>query len=367
MFALESINLFRNLKPEELKALRAITKERKFSAEQVIFKEGDPGDGVYVVSDGAVEISGGANTGEQRFFSRIHPGEVFGEMSVVEHRPRSASAVAVKDTTVYFIPRGEMLALIERSPGLALSLLQDISHRLREFNRQHIREVLQSEQLAVIGRFARAIVHDLKNPLTIISLTAEIVCSPNAKPEMRTGAHERIRKQIERISDLVGEILQFTQGDHVDATLAPMNYAGFIGQVIEDLRHETEFKSVKVELANGPPAVTLKINPKRLRRVFFNIVHNAADVMNEGGKIFLRFIPGSNEIVTEIEDDGPGIAPEIADKLFEVFATHGKAHGTGLGLSICKKIIEDHGGRIWARNEEGRGAVFAFALPVPKV
>ena len=62
---------------------------------------------------------------------------------------------------------------------------------------------------------------------------------------------------------------------------------------------------------------------------------------------------------------GPGIAPEIADKLFEVFATFGKAHGTGLGLSICKKIIEDHKGRIWARNQPGSGAVFAFALPLP--
>jgi len=69
-------------------------------------------------------------------------------------------------------------------------------------------------------------------------------------------------------------------------------------------------------------------------------------------------------VVTEIEDTGPGIAPEIADQLFEVFATHGKAHGTGLGLSICKRIIEDHHGWIEARNECGRGAVFAFGLPL---
>lgn len=366
MVALESAKLFRELKPEELKALRAIVQEKQFPTGEAIFKEGDAGDGMYVLKDGLVEICSGANPGTRRVLSQINPGEMFGEMSVIEHRPRSASAIAARDATAYFIPRAGMLRLIKRSPGLALSLLQDISHRLREFNQQHIREVVQSEQLAVVGRFARAIVHDLKNPLTIISLTAEMVCAPNAKPELRAQSNERIRKQIERISDLVGEILQFTQGGHVDTHLAPMDYAKFIGQVIEDLRHETEFKSVKVELANTPPAITLQINPKRLRRVFFNISHNATDFMHDGGKIFLRFIPKGSELVTEIEDTGPGIAPEIADKLFQVFATHGKEHGTGLGLSICKNIIEDHGGRIWARNEKGRGAVFAFALPMPK-
>ena len=85
-----------------------------------------------------------------------------------------------------------------------------------------------------------------------------------------------------------------------------------------------------------------------------------------GGKILLRFQLGENEVVTEMEDTGPGIPPEMADRLFQPFATHGKSHGTGLGLSICKKIIEDHGGRIWVRTAPGRGAIFCFALPLAK-
>ena len=88
--------------------------------------------------------------------------------------------------------------------------------------------------------------------------------------------------------------------------------------------------------------------------------------MPDGGEIFIRFYCDENEIVTEIEDTGPGIAPEIAGQLFQPFATHGKAHGTGLGLSICKKIVEDHHGRIWARNQPGHGAIFCFALPLAK-
>jgi signal transduction histidine kinase len=86
--------------------------------------------------------------------------------------------------------------------------------------------------------------------------------------------------------------------------------------------------------------------------------------MPSGGKIFVRFTTTGKEVITEIEDTGPGIAPEIAENLFEAFATFGKAHGTGLGLSITKKIVEDHRGRIWTRQEPGRGAIFCFALPI---
>ena len=88
--------------------------------------------------------------------------------------------------------------------------------------------------------------------------------------------------------------------------------------------------------------------------------------MPEGGKIVLRFVETPTEVVTEIEDSGPGIAPEMAGRLFEPFATHGKAHGTGLGLSICKRIVADHQGWISARSEPGHGAIFAFGLPRPK-
>ena len=75
-----------------------------------------------------------------------------------------------------------MLALLKRSPGLAFNLLQEISQRLRDFNQLHLREVIQAERLAVVGNFARSIVHDLKNPLTIISLAAETLDRPRSRP-----------------------------------------------------------------------------------------------------------------------------------------------------------------------------------------
>ena len=363
MVTLEANKLFCQLSPPELSVLHRIARERTFAAGQEIFREGDNGDGVYVVRDGLVEISGLVDHKVRLVFSEVGPGDLFGEMAVIEDKPRSACAVAKADASVYFIPRAEMLALVERSPALALALLREISRRLREFDRQYLREVVQSERLAIVGRFARSIVHDLKNPLNIIGLTAELAGMERATPELRQQAGVRIRKQVERISDMISEILDFTQGSQSDFVLAPSDYGTFVTQLLEELGPEAGLKSVALELENPPPAVEVCIHPKRLSRVFYNLVHNATDAMPEGGKIILRFHATEKEVVTELEDAGRGIAPEIAGQLFQAFATHGKVHGTGLGLSICKRIIDDHQGWISARNRPGGGAVFSFGLP----
>lgn len=364
MTTLEDIPLFRQLTGDELKALRLIAQERSYPAGQEIFREGLPGDGVYFVKSGLVVISGGEDG--RHVFSRLGPGEIFGEMAIIEDRPRSATASAAQDSAVFFLPRVEMMSFIQHSPSLAFALLQQISHRLRAFNQLHMRELVQAESLAVIGRFAQGIVHDLKNPLSIISMASEMFAMTGLSPEIRAKAQPRIRRQVERISDMVSDILIFTQNARKDADLKSGDYRGFIQDLVGDLSAEAELKAIRIELENLPPAIPVRFDPRRLSRVFFNLVGNATDVMLTGGKIFLRFRFNGDEITSEIEDTGPGTPPEIADKLFQPFASHGKEHGTGLGLAICKRIIDDHGGKISARSEAGRGAIFCFTLPLAR-
>ncbi len=363
MRTLANSRLLGALPPAVLSPLLQVAEERYFSAGSEIFKQGDPGDGVYVVQEGRVELSGALGPAQRQVFARVGPGDLFGEMAVVEDKPRSANAIAATDAAVVFIPRAAMLTAVQQSPELAFGLLREISQRLRDFNRQYLTEVLQAERLAIVGQFARSIIHDLKNPLQVISLSAEVAGMPGVSAETRQHAQSRIRRQADRIGELINEILEFTQGAPTAFEHTPVNYAAFVEQITCELAAEIESKHVTLKLEMPPPAVVVNLNPKRFRRVFHNLVHNATDVMPDGGSIRLRFLTQANEVVTELEDSGPGIAPEIANRLFETFATHGKAHGTGLGLSICKKIVEDHGGRIWARNEPGSGAVFAFKLP----
>lgn len=366
MVELESAELFRLLQPADLARVRAVAQERTFATGQEIFREGDPGDGLYVVKAGLVEISGQLNQDQRQVLSQVRPGQVFGEMAIIEQLPRSACATAVQPTTVAFLGQREMNSLLEQTPVLAKGLLQLVSHRLRDFNQYHLREVLQAERLAAVGQFARSIIHDLKNPLNIISLTTELFGRADATDATRASAKTRITKQLDRINDLVTDMLQFTQSGQA-ISLAPVNYAKFIEQIVGELRPEFEFRSVTLQCANPPPAVTVLMDAKHLRRVFYNLAHNAVEAMPEAGALTLRFTQTGSELITELADNGPGIAPEIAASLFQPFATHGKAHGSGLGLSICKKIVEDHGGRISARNGHGGGAVFIFTLPVPGV
>ena len=364
MVALEASKPFRNLTQVEQDSLRTIAQERSYSAGAQVFKEGDSGDGIYVIKEGLVEISVQMLQDIRRVFAQLGPGEMFGEMAVLEMKSRSATATAVQASRVYFIPRNELIKMLERTPALSLEFLSEISQRLREFNRRYIEETIQAERLAVIGRFARSIIHDLKNPLSIISISSELIATERATSESRHNAQTRIRKQVERIGDLIGDILDFTNGSQPRATVGNTNYATFAQTVLDEIQSDMELRNVKLE-SQPAPALWIAIDPKRVRRVFHNLISNAADAMPGGGKVFVRYRVENGELITEIEDTGRGIAPEIADKLFEAFATFGKEHGTGLGLSICKKIIEDNHGRIWARNEPGRGAVFAFAFPTP--
>ena len=170
-------------------------------------------------------------------------------------------------------------------------------------------------------------------------------------------------RQIERITYLVNDILDFTRGASSTMALLPMDYAAYIGSLLQEFQPEVESRKVALQCESDAPNVKVPMNPKRLSRVFHNLIGNAVDAMPQGGKIRLAFSTTSGAVVTEIRDSGPGIQPEILDKLFDPFVTYGKVRGTGLGLSICRRIIEEHGGKISAGNHPNGGAVFRFSLP----
>lgn len=365
MVDLAKSKLFSSLKPAELDALRQSAVQQNFPEGHTIFKEGDAGDGLYVVSSGLVLISAIVGQDERRVLSKVGPGDFFGEMAVLDDEPRSATATAREATTAIFIPREALLAMIEKSPGLAVNLVREFSLRMREFNRQYIRETLEAERLTLVGRFARSIVHDFKNPLNIIGLAAEFVNMDGLSPEIRASTSGKIQKQVDRLANMINELLEFTRGSGAPSALMPVEYKAYFEQLMEELRPEALEKGVEIVLRNDPPAVPVLMDGKRMLHVFTNLINNSMDAMVGGGTIYFRFAVTPDEVVTEIEDTGKGLAPEIMPRLFEAFATHGKMKGSGLGLSICKKIIEDHKGTINARNEPGKGAIFTFSLRSP--
>lgn len=368
MVALESSKIFDHLKPEEMDLVRETMITRDYASGEAVFREGDAGDGIYVIQSGQVEISVVVGSeGERKVFAHEGAGALFGEIAMIDDRPRSASAITTQESEICFIPRDRLLDVMELSPKFTRALVQGITHRLREFNHQYVEEVLQSERLALVGRFTRSIVHDLKNPLNIIGIAADLGAMENGTPASRESARSRIRKQINRISSLVNEVVEFTRNSNTTFILALVDYGTLVGQIVDELRSEMALRSVAIEFVNDAPAVWLAVNPDRLARVFHNLFFNASEAMPEGGVISVEFDVRDKKLVTTISDDGEGVPPELIDQLFTPFVTHGKMHGTGLGLSICKRIVEDHRGQIWAEKNAKRGAAFSFTLPLPSV
>ena len=212
MVVLKTSKLFGGLLAAELEALEQTAQIKAYKAGRNIFQEGDPGDGLYLILEGKVQITCLLGQDQRIVLSRLDDGDFFGEMAVLDNQPRSATATAETDAKVYFILRDDLLKVLECSPRLAASLVKEFSQRMRDFNHQYTREVLQAERLALVGRFARSIVHDLKNPLNIIGISAELAAMDNATLEVRRAAKDRIRKQIDRLSDMINELLEFTRG-----------------------------------------------------------------------------------------------------------------------------------------------------------
>jgi signal transduction histidine kinase len=364
MGLLNSSKLFGGLLTGGLHDLDQTAQVRQYRAGASIFREGDPGDGLYVIGEGQVQIVCQVGQDERRVLSTLGPGEFFGEMAVLDEHARSATALAETEVRAHFVPRDDLLAALESDPRLTVRLLKEFSMRLRDFNQRYTMEVLQAERLTLVGRFARTIVHDFKNPLNIIGISADMAAMDNATLETRQTCRTRIRRQVERMSNMISELLEFTRGSGTAAVLGRVDYAEFVTALLDEMRSEAELKGSRLVLEGAPPKVRLLLDSVRLGHVFHNILNNACDAMPDGGQVFLRFREEPDTVITEFEDSGPGIAPEIAPRLFEAFATYGKSRGTGLGLSICKRIIQDHSGRIEASNSPRGGAVFSFCLPV---
>ena len=246
MAELESVALFQGLSPVEWQGLRRIAQERQFAAGQEIFREGDPGDGVYFIRDGLVEIPPSRICRSTACFSRLGPGEIFGEMAVIEDLPRSATATAVKDTQIYFIPRDEMLAFIERSPGAGV---QRVAANQPAFARIQPTPSARNHPGRTPGRDRQLCPFDrarFKKSAQHHQPGHRDVGTPRPRPRRNTRQGSvRIRNQVQHIKEMIGDILNFTQGAPQGRRLPPSTTAPFVSKLLPELDAEAGIKSVQ--------------------------------------------------------------------------------------------------------------------------
>jgi signal transduction histidine kinase len=219
--------------------------------------------------------------------------------------------------------------------------------------------LVQSERLATIGRFASQIAHEIRNPLSSISLNIELLedelkgSSPEAKGLIRS-----VLKQLDRLNDIVGEYLQFSRFPK------PNLKRGHVDDVIEELVENYKLPAnVTLELVLMPSSPEVWLDEGLLRQVLENLVRNAVDAMEGNGVIRIETDVIDRFLLIRVKDTGPGIAPEIQPKLFEPFFTT-KPHGTGLGLATSQQIMFEHNGHLLVESQPGKGSTFTTLLPL---
>lgn len=228
------------------------------------------------------------------------------------------------------------------------------------------KQVLQTERLATIGKMAAKVAHEIRNPLSSISLNAEMLQDEisSYKSVDVEEAHALLRaiiSEIDRMTALTEEYLQFSRLP--ESRLARGNLVRMIEETVEFLRHELRQKRVEVELHLQDEVGEVQFDRVQMRRALLNLIRNAAEAMPRGGKLRIRVEQRGQSVITHIEDTGIGIPQEVIGKIFEPFFTT-KEVGTGLGLAIVQQIINDHGGQILCTSKVGHGTSFSIILPL---
>jgi signal transduction histidine kinase len=206
-----------------------------------------------------------------------------------------------------------------------------------------------------------SIVHDLRNPLSAIHGSAEMLISSGlSEPQVHRIARNLYGASI-RMKELLDEILTRYKG--TGGRLESSDLRELITSAVDKVALIAEAQSVNI-VQNIPENLIMTLDPQRIQRVLVNLFVNALDVMPGGGSIRISAILEHHFVLITVRDSGPGIDPAIRDRLFLPFATAGKAGGLGLGLAFSRQAVLDHGGRMWVESG-GHGACFAFCLPRP--
>ncbi|MDX6771195.1 MAG: ATP-binding protein [Elusimicrobiota bacterium] len=219
--------------------------------------------------------------------------------------------------------------------------------------------VAQSEALAQLGQMAAVVAHEIRNPLGSIVMAARQLASGELTADDRDLVHKILRDESQRLSETLTNFLSYARPrplrlERADANALVADVARIVGG---DGRSE-----VKVTTKLDKGLAPFRFDPDLIRQVVWNIALNAVQAVGARGTVRLSTGRTEGFALLRVADDGPGIAPEAREDLFQPFKTT-KSHGTGLGLAIADRIVRAHGGRIEAESEEGRGAAFTVFLP----
>nr|WP_290665343.1 sensor histidine kinase [Ardenticatena sp.] len=278
--------------------------------------------------------------------------------SIVTEEPLDITEVIhMLDETSQVVAYSRRLEQKSRELEAATAELREANRRLKELDR------LKDE-------FISTVTHELRTPLTSIRALTEILRdNPDLLPTQRQEFLDIITKESERLSRLINQVLDFAklESGTFKWDLGPVDLGNIVRNAVHATQHLFDERGITLQTTIPDHVPTIIADEDRLMQVMLNLLSNAAKFATSRVQVRLQY--ENHYLRVDVQDDGPGVAPEYREAIFEKFSqvplpNGRRPHGTGLGLPISRAIITQLGGHIWVESEVGQGATFSFLLPI---
>jgi len=257
------------------------------------------------------------------------------------------------------IKKASELAMLARNFN---RMLDNFQRAQQELERYHEKELESAEKLATVGEMAARLAHDVRNPLTGIANSIEIILA-----DMKDSPHmpilQEIRRQTTRVNEAINNLLKYSRSKEINKK--PGNINELVNNMVFFLQSQKQNKGISFYLDVDPNIPEFEFDAEQMENVLMNLCYNAIQAMGNNGLINIKteIEDGGESIMISIQDNGPGIPEDIQTEVFKPFYTT-RTEGTGLGLAIARDTVRKHNGKIKFESKAGEGTIFYICLPM---
>lgn len=377
------VYFFQDLPEEDLELIAGRCRSLTFPAGARVFREGDIADRFYIVLSGTVEVWKDYESESRDLLASHGPGGLFGEMALVDELPRSATIIARDPVELLYLPREDFRQVLRERSTISLSLLKSLSMMVRRSNdsfvedlrrrnrqlesaydrlRQAQTELLRSERLSALGKFSNMILHDIRNPISVLRSYGELIASSPGDPDRVRNWASTIVTEADRLNSLATELLDYSRGEiRLDMGIHSM------GDLLERVTAYTGPRlaqsrvTLRIENSVATPVI---VDGERMVRVLTNLVDNARKASAPGQEVRVVAVARDRSLELSVADDGEGMDPDVLKHVFEPFYSSSRGGGSGIGLVIVKNVVEAHHGHLELNSSPGKGTVVGISLPL---
>jgi signal transduction histidine kinase len=246
--------------------------------------------------------------------------------------------------------------------GVAGTVVAVLAHR-RQIALE--RRTVQAERLAELGTLTGGLAHEIKNPLSTISLNLQLLAEdldPRDEHQARViNRLHTVQREAGRLKEILDDFLRFA--GKVELSRQPTDLNELVEELSDFLSAQAQMQKVQLRLKKSDRPIIAEIDPKLIKQAVLNLMINALQAMPDGGELILSANAVENQACIDVIDTGPGIPEETLGSIFKAYYSTKKS-GTGLGLAISQRIVLEHGGKLDVRSEVGKGTDFKMFLPL---